>query len=104
VVLVALAWIAWTHAPLPRVAGVAWLGGALLGLCGFLLMTLTVQYGVSRMPVHRSAVILLFELVVGAVSSLLLTTESVQPREWAGGAMIVTAAWLAARIHAREGA
>jgi drug/metabolite transporter (DMT)-like permease len=104
VVLVALLWIAWTQAPLPRVPGAAWLGGALLGLCGFLLMTLTVQYGVTRMPVHRSAVILLFELVVGAVSSLLLTTETVQPREWAGGAMIVTASWLAARIHAREGA
>ena len=104
VVLVALLWLAWVHAPLPRAAAAVWLGAALLGVCGFLLMTLAVQYGVTRMPVHRSAVILLFELVVGAVSSLLLTTETVAPREWAGGAMIVAAAWLAARIHAREGA
>jgi len=74
----------------------------LLGAGGFLVMTLTVQYGVTRMPVHRSAVILLFELVVGAVSSQLLTEETVLPREWLGGGMIVTAAWLAARLHAGD--
>ena len=44
----------------------------LLGLAGFLVMALAVQYGVTHMPLHRSAVILLFELVVGAVSALLL--------------------------------
>jgi drug/metabolite transporter (DMT)-like permease len=65
-------------------------------------MTFTVLYGVTRMPVHRSAVILLFELVIGAVSSLLLTDEVVLPREWLGGSMIIAAAWLAARIHARD--
>ena len=52
------------------------------------------------MPVHRSAVILLFELVAGAVSSQLLTDELVLLREWIGGGMIIMAAWLAARIHA----
>jgi drug/metabolite transporter (DMT)-like permease len=61
-----------------------------------------VLYGVTRMPIHRSAVILLFELVAGAISSLLLTDEVVLPREWIGGVMIITAAWLAARIHASE--
>jgi drug/metabolite transporter (DMT)-like permease len=61
-----------------------------------------VLYGVTRMPVHRSAVILLFELVVGAVSALLLTDEVVLLREWIGGAMIVSAAYLAARIHAGD--
>mgnify|MGYP000358529859 CR=1 FL=1 len=40
----------------------------LLGVCGFLVMTMSVFYGVTRMPVHRSAVILLFELVAGALS------------------------------------
>jgi drug/metabolite transporter (DMT)-like permease len=65
-------------------------------------MTVAVQYGVSHMPVHRSAVILLFELVIGAVSSLLLTDEVVLIREWVGGIMIITAAYLAAHIHARD--
>jgi len=67
-------------------------------------MTLTVLYGVTSMPVHRSAVILLFELVAGAASSLWLTDEVILPREWLGGLMIITAAWLAARIHARDAA
>ncbi len=102
VVLVALLWIAFRHSPVPQVGGAVYLGAVGLGLGGFLLMTVAVQYGVSRMPVHRSAVILLFELVVGAVSSLLLTDEIVLAREWLGGGLIIMAAWLAARIHARE--
>ena len=102
VVLVALVWILASAATVPAVGAGVYLGAVLLGLCGFLLMTVTVQYGVTRMPVHRSAVILLFELVVGAVSSLLLTDEQVLPREWAGGALIIVAAWLAARLHVGE--
>jgi len=104
VVLVAAVWLALAQTGLPRVGTGTWLGAAALGLCGFLIMTLAVQYGVTRMPVHRSAVILLFELVVGAVSSLLLTDETVLAREWFGGTLIVLAAWLAARIHAGEAA
>jgi drug/metabolite transporter (DMT)-like permease len=47
-------------------------------------------------------VILLFELVVGAVSSLLLTDEQVLLQEWLGGALILVAAYLAAHAHVRE--
>lgn len=99
-VMVALAWIGLTQTGIPAVAGAVYGGAVLLGLCGFLVMTLAVVYGVTRMPVHRSAVILLFELVAGAVSSLLLTDEVILLREWIGGGMIILAAWLAARIHA----
>jgi drug/metabolite transporter (DMT)-like permease len=102
VVVVAGIWIVAGHAPSPGIDAGTFVFAILLGVGGFLVMTLTVQYGVARMPVHRSAVILLFELVAGAVSSLLLTDETVLPREWLGGAMIVVAAWLAARIHAGE--
>jgi len=104
VVLVAVVWIVLEGTGLPGGGMSVWLGAVALGLCGFLVMTLTVQYGVTRMPVHRSAVILLFELVIGAVSSLLLTDETVLVREWLGGGMIVFAAWQAARIHAGEAA
>jgi drug/metabolite transporter (DMT)-like permease len=99
-VLVALAWIVISQVGVPDVAPQVYGWAVLLGLGGFLVMTLTVLYGVTRMPVHRSAVILLFELVAGAVSSQLLTDEVVLLREWVGGAMIILAAWLAARIHA----
>jgi drug/metabolite transporter (DMT)-like permease len=102
VVAVAFAWILFEQQGFPMVGinVIAW--AVLLGLCGFLVMSLTVTYGVSRMPVHRSAVILLFELVAGALSSQLLTDETVLPREWLGGLLIVTAAYLAARIHAGD--
>jgi len=101
VTLVAALWILVVQAPLPDVQLSTWLGAAMLGWLGFLVMTVTVIYGVSHMPVHRSAVILLFELVVGAVSSLLLTSEQVQNQEWLGGGLILTAAYLAA--HAQVG-
>ncbi len=101
VVLVATVWILVVQEPFPTVQLSAWLGTALLGWLGFVVMTVTVIYGVSHMPVHRSAVILLFELVVGAVSSLLLTNERVQAQEWLGGALILVAAYLAA--HAQVG-
>lgn len=102
VVLVAALWLAVAGTGLADIGPGIYLFAVLLGLCGFLGMTLAVLYGVTRMPIHRSAVILLFELVAGAISSQLLTDEVVLLREWIGGAMIIAAAWLAARIHADE--
>lgn len=102
VIVVAVVWIVIGQVGFPGVGGDVIFAAVVLGLCGFLVMTLSVLYGVTRMPVHRSAVILLFELVVGAVSALLLTDEVVLLREWIGGAMIVSAAYLAARIHAGD--
>jgi drug/metabolite transporter (DMT)-like permease len=104
VVVIAGFWIAASQSAVPAIDTATLLFAVLLGVGGFLVMTVAVQYGVSHMPVHRSAVILLFELVVGAVSSLLLTEETVSPREWVGGGMIVAASYLAARLHAGEAA
>ena len=101
VVLVAGAWILAANQPVPVVSYPVWAGAVLLGWFGFLIMTVTVIYGVTHMPLHRSAVILLFELVVGAVSALLLTDEQVLPREWLGGGLILMAAYLTA--HAQVG-
>ncbi|VAW76085.1 hypothetical protein MNBD_GAMMA15-1628 [hydrothermal vent metagenome] len=102
VVLVAAVWILVVSEPLPVVEPSVWLGSAMLGWFGFVIMTVTVIYGVSHMPVHRSAVILLFELVIGAVSSVLLTDEQVLPQEWIGGVLILAAAWYSARAHIGE--
>ena len=102
VVLVAGVWILIVQEPFPLVQASTWFAAALLGWFGFVVMTVTVIYGVSHMPVHRSAVILLFELVVGAVSSLILTDERVLLQEWLGGALILTAAYLAAHAHIGE--
>jgi len=99
VVLTALLWIALSHTAVPDVSTTVWWSAATLGVFGILTMTVAVQYGVTHMPVHRSAIIMLFELVASAVSSQLLTSEIVQPREWLGGALITLAAYFAARAH-----
>ncbi len=78
-----------------------YVGAAMLGIFGILLMTTLVQYGVTHMPVHRSAVISLIELVAGAVSQQLLTDAVVTVREWVGGALIVIGAYLSARTAHR---
>ena len=104
VVLVAAVWIMVVHEPVPAVGYSVWLGSAMLGWFGFVVMTVTVIYGVTHMPVHRSAIILLFELVVGAVSSVLLTDEQVLMQEWVGGVLIIAAAWFSARAHIGESA
>ncbi len=97
VVLVAGAWIVLAGHPVPVVSATVLLGAAALGLFGIIVMTVSVQYGVTHMPVHRSAVILLFELVAGAVSSQLLTQEVISVRELIGGLLIVVAAYFASR-------
>ncbi len=102
-IILVLVWLAWDGASLPQVSGEIYVGAIALGLFGFALATVAVQYGVTHMPVHRSAVILLFELVIGAVSSQLLTEEVVRPIEWFGGALILSAAWLTAKRQAESG-
>ncbi len=68
------------------------IGVVALAVFGMVVMTLLVQYGVSNMPVHRSAIILLFELVAGAVSQQVLTDEMMTAMEWGGGMLVIAAA------------
>lgn len=82
--------------PVPTVGAGMGVAVFALGALGIVVMTWAVQYGVTNMPVHRSAVILLFEVVAGAISAQLLTHEVVLPREWIGGTLILLAGWFAA--------
>jgi len=66
-----------------------------------LAMSLALQYGLTRVPANRAIVILLFELVVAAIASYLLTGERLRPQDWAGGLLIVAAS-LASGWGARE--
>lgn len=95
-------WIALSHTALPVVSTNTWIGAVALGLVAILSMTYAVQYGMTQLPVHRAAVILLFELVASAVSSQILTHEVVLPREWIGGALIALSAYLSARSHLEQ--
>ena len=68
--------------------------GALAFLIGFpimYVMTWTAQYGVTFLPVQRSSVIFLLEIVAGAVSAAYLTNEIVNDIEYIGGALIIFA-------------
>lgn len=97
VIAVATILIAAKSDPVPLWSITMVAGSILLGVLGIAVMTFLVQYGVTHMPVQRSAVILLFELVAGAISQQLLTDEVLSAREWAGGVIIVAAAYFASR-------
>jgi drug/metabolite transporter (DMT)-like permease len=102
VVLMALVIIPFLNLEAPHITAGVFTGAVALGLFGILLMTVLVQYGVSHLPVHRSAVLALIELVAGALSQQLLTDEVVTAREWAGGLLILVGAWLSAQASGRE--
>lgn len=79
---------------LPDIIPAVLVAAMVLGIAGFMLSTVALQYGVTHMKVQRSAIILLFELVAGAVSSMWLAGELLQSRDYAGGAMIILASYL----------
>jgi len=62
-----------------------------VGLLWMSTMIAAVQYGVSHLPLQRSSVLLLFELIVGAVSAALIAGEALGPSEVLGGVCIVLA-------------
>ena len=102
VVSVSLLWLLFRGEAWPSVPLAGWLGALALGVFGFMFMTLAVVYAVSRMPVQRSSVIMLFEIVVGALSAWLLAGEVMGWREWLGGAMIIGAGLIAVRGKGNE--
>jgi drug/metabolite transporter (DMT)-like permease len=103
VVLVAGIWLLFGQTPFPyNVSLMTWSGAILLGILGIFSATLAVVYGVTKLPIHRSATILLFELVAGALSSQWLTDEVVSSLEWLGGGLIVIAAYISVRAGKHE--
>ncbi len=98
VVAVSLFTIFWQHEPIPAVSTQVWLNAWLLGWLAIAIVTIAILYGVAKMPVYRSAVIMLFELVVAAISAWLLTNEIMSLQEWGGGLLILLAAYGVARI------
>jgi drug/metabolite transporter (DMT)-like permease len=95
VVLVSVVFLVVLSPPMPQAPAWAWQMAVALGIGGFMLATLAVMYGVTNMPVQRSAVIMLFELIVGAASAWWLAGEAITVNEWLGGAMILGAALIA---------
>ncbi|KPK09814.1 MAG: hypothetical protein AMJ68_11080 [Acidithiobacillales bacterium SG8_45] len=96
VTLLAGLMIFFTNTAVPALTPNLFLDVVALAVLGMVVMTMLVQYGVSNMPVHRSAIILLFELVAGAISQQLLTDEILTAAEWVGGLLVVAAAGMMA--------
>lgn len=76
----------------------AW--GMLL-MVGAVLVVVNVvaQFGLTHATANRAIVIMLSEVGFAAVSSWLLAGEAMGPREWLGGAMIVTASLFSSKVE-----
>jgi drug/metabolite transporter (DMT)-like permease len=103
VLVVTIVMIGVLATPMPRLEFSIFAGAVALGIGGILVMTVLVQYAVTHIPLHHSAILALIELVAGAVSQQLLTDEIVSVREWIGGVLIVIGAYLSARAAAKSG-
>lgn len=81
--------------PLPQVAVATWGWSGLLGVLGFLLASLSAIYGFTHMPAQRASVIILTEILVGAVSAWVLAGEHLVVQELVGGSLILCAGLVA---------
>src|SRR5690606_34357701 len=66
------------------------------------LGNLGLQFGASRLPAEVTAVVLLGEVLVAAVSAVLIGGETIEPRTLAGGVLIMSAALAAGLGPARR--
>jgi drug/metabolite transporter (DMT)-like permease len=98
VVMVAIAVLFLQQASVPQVKWDIWLLVTVFGGLAFVSMTIAVLYGLARIAVFRAAILMLFELLVAAISAWLLTDESMSGMEWLGGALIFIAAYGMARL------
>ena len=62
-----------------------------LGFPLMIIMTWTAQYAVSNLPIYLSSVLFLFEIIVGAVSAVMLANELITVIQFIGIAMILSA-------------
>ena len=102
VTIVSLVWIVLGDVPVPDVSNTVWSWTLFIGTVLIIVMTLSVQYGVTHLPVYQSAVILLFELVAAALSAQWLSDEVTTGKEWLGGSMIMLAGYLSARAIMKQ--
>lgn len=65
-----------------------------------LVVNLVVQVGLTLLAANRAIVIMLFELVVAALSSWVLAGETMGGQEWAGGVLIVAASLFSRKLEA----
>lgn len=87
----------------PLIAPVAAAAASMLAILvavGILVfaINIVVQYGLARTSANRAIVIFVFELVVAAIAAYFLAGETMEMREWLGGAMIVAASLFSGKL------
>lgn len=88
------------QSPLPQEVPSLTSMGLVLGIGAVLLGTnLAVQVGLAALTANRAIVIMLFELVVAALSSWWLAGEVMAPKEWLGGGLIVAASLWSGKLE-----
>ncbi|MBA4143001.1 MAG: DMT family transporter [Nitrosospira sp.] len=86
-------WLVWSNISAQMCLLLLGVGVVVFGL------SMVVQYGLTHTPANRAIVIMLFELVIAALAAYFLAGEAMTPREWVGGAMIVSASLFSARMN-----
>jgi len=87
-------------AQIELLAGKGWITLELLAISAAMLsVTILMQFGLVRVAANRAIVILLFELVVSAVSSWWLAGEMLIGKEWLGAGMIMAASLFSAQLE-----
>lgn len=91
VVVLTICGLVVSELPVPEITLNSWVLAMIIGFPCMFVMTWTAQYGVTYLPIQRSSVIFLLEIVAGAVSAALWTDEIVSNIEYVGGVLIVSA-------------
>ncbi|GJL72260.1 MAG: hypothetical protein NMNS01_14590 [Nitrosomonas sp.] len=63
------------------------------------LSSLLLQFGLTYTPANQAIIILLFELIVAAVTAYFLAKEVLTSLEWAGGLMIISATLFSSKMN-----
>jgi drug/metabolite transporter (DMT)-like permease len=77
-------------------AAPGWLAGAALLAAWFLASNLALQYGAARLPANTLSVVMVSEVAFASASAVALGAGTLSTRTVLGGALILSAALLAA--------
>jgi drug/metabolite transporter (DMT)-like permease len=77
---------------------VSWIMLIIVGIT-LVFTNVIVQYAITHTRASQAIVVMLFELVVAAIASWLLAGETLGPRDWIGGALIIGASLLSTRLQ-----
>ncbi len=74
---------------------------ALLLAVGLMMFVSSVvlQYGLTHTPANQAVIIMLFELVVAAITAYFLANEAMSSHEWIGGLLIISAALFSSKVN-----